>query len=310
MFQRVITVALNAYREAVRARILLGLVGVAFAVALYSLVVGAFTLNDAPRVVADLGCMAISLFSIAVAILIGATALHRELEQKTILPLLARPIRRGEYLTGKYLGTMLVVAVFVMAEGGAVLMMSAGMGGRSIHQVLGLAGVLVAGLAVVAWRVPRARTFGPIAWAATVMVVGIVLCAELPAERSLILASAALTLFEVAIIAAIATFFSSFSTPFLSALLTIWMIFIGRSADSMARMPVKVFGQTIKDVFSAMAAVVPNLHVYVPSRSLLTGEAPDANLSSYLGMAFVQSLGWTVGLLAVAAFIFRRRDFL
>ncbi|MBW2457435.1 MAG: ABC transporter permease subunit [Deltaproteobacteria bacterium] len=310
MLQRVITVALNAYREAVRARILLGLVGVAFAVALYSLVVGAFTLNDAPRVVADLGCMAISVFSITVAILIGATALHRELEQKTILPLLARPIRRGEYLTGKYLGTMLVVAVFVMAEGGAVLMMSAGMGGRSIRQVLVLTALLVGGLGVVAWRVPRARTFGPIFWAAIVMVVGIVLCADVPAERSLILASAALTLCEVAIIAAIATFFSSFSTPFLSALLTIWMVVIGRSADSMARMPVKVFGQTAKDVFGAMATVVPNLHVYVPSRTLLTGEAPDANLMSYLGMAFVQSLGWTVGLLAVAAFIFRRRDFL
>jgi len=310
MIQRVITVALNAYREAVRARILLGLVGVAFGVALYSLVVGAFTLNDAPRVVADLGCMAISVFSIAVAILIGATALHRELEQKTILPLLARPIRRSEYLTGKYLGVMLVVAVFVMAEGGAVLMMSAGMEGTAIRKVLILAVVLVAGFGVVAWRVPRARTFGPIFWAAIVMGVGIVLCADAPAERSLILASSALTLCEVAIIAAIATFFSSFSTPFLSALLTIWMVFIGRSADAMARMPAKVFGETVKEIFAAMSAVVPNLHVYVPSRTLLTGEAPDANLLSYVGMAVVQSLGWTVGLLAVAAFIFQRRDFL
>jgi Cu-processing system permease protein len=309
MLQRLIAVALNAYREAVRARVLLGLVGVAFVVALYSLVVGAFTLNDAPRVVADLGCMAMSVFSIAVAILIGATALHRELEQKTILPLLARPIRRSEYLTGKYLGTMLVVAVFVMAEGGTVLMMSAAMAGRSLALVLGLGGGLVLLLVLVAWRVPRLRTYGPIPWAALVMAVGIVLCAVAPAERSLILASAALTVLEVAIIAAIATFFSSFSTPFLSALLTVWMLFIGRSADVMARMPAKAFGQFIHDFFAAMSAVVPNLHVYVPARTLLTGEAAEADLLSYVGMAFVQSFAWSVGLLAVAAFIFRRRDF-
>jgi hypothetical protein len=55
--------------------------------------------------------------------------------------------------------------------------------------------------------------------------------------------------------------------------------------------------------------VVPNLHVYTPARPLLTGEAADANLLLYLAMAALQTLGWTVGLLAVAAFVFQRRDF-
>ena len=59
MFHRVATVALNTYREAVRARILLGMAGVALAAAFYSLVVGAFTIEDAPRVVADLGAATI-----------------------------------------------------------------------------------------------------------------------------------------------------------------------------------------------------------------------------------------------------------
>ena len=73
MLHRVLTVALNTYREAVRARILLGLAGVALAAAFYSLVVGAFTVRDAARAVADLGAATISIFSIMVAILIGAT---------------------------------------------------------------------------------------------------------------------------------------------------------------------------------------------------------------------------------------------
>ena len=310
MLLRITTVAFNAYREAVRARVLLGLTGVAFAVALYSLVVGAFTLNDAPRVVADLGAAAISVFSIAVAILIGATALHRELEQKTILPLLARPIRRSEYLVGKYLGVMLVVGVFIMAEGGLVLMMSAAMGGRSPALVSGIGVGLAAALGLLAWRSPRARTWGPIPWSAAMMVAGIALCGVAPLERSLIIASSLLTLLEVAVIAAIATLFSSFSTPFLSSLLTVWMLFIGRSADAMARMPEKVFGATIKSTFTALSKVMPNLHIYVPARPLLTGEAADVELLSYLGMASLHSLGWALGLLAVSALIFQRRDFL
>jgi Cu-processing system permease protein len=310
MLLRVTTVAFNAYREAVRARVLLGLTGVAFAVALYSLVVGAFTLNDAPRVVADLGAAAISIFSIAVAILIGATALHRELEQKTILPLLARPIRRSEYLVGKYLGVMLVVAVFIMAEGGLVLMMSAAMGGRSPGLVVGVGLGLVAALGVLAWRSRRAQTWGPIPWAAAMMLAGGVLCGVAPLERSLILSSSLLTLLEVGVIAAIATLFSSFSTPFLSSLLTVWMLFIGRSADSMARMPEKVFGPTIKSAFMALSKVMPNLHIYVPARQLLTGEAADTELLGYLGMALLHTSGWVVGLLAVSALIFQRRDFL
>ena len=55
MFGRVLTIALNTYREAVRARILLGLAGVAFCVSAFSLVIASFTLNSAPRVVSDLG---------------------------------------------------------------------------------------------------------------------------------------------------------------------------------------------------------------------------------------------------------------
>ncbi len=310
MLHRVLTVTLNAYREAVRARVLLGLAGVAVAVAFYSLVVGAFTLRDAPRVVADLGAAAISVFSIAVAVLIGAQSLHRELEMKTILPLLARPIRRGEYLVGKYLGTMLVVVVFVMAEGGLVLMMSAVMGGRSLLQVISVGGGLVAALIVAAIYSPKARTFGPVPWAAAMMIAGTLLCDVTPLERSLLLSSSMLTVCEVAIIAAIATLFSSFSTPFLSSLLTVGTLLVGRNADALSRLPAKVFGPTLHGIGAGLAKVIPNLQLHVPARPLLTGEAVDVNLTVYLGWAMVQALGWALGLLVVAAVVFQRRDFL
>jgi hypothetical protein len=310
MLHRVLAVALNTYRESVRARILLGLAGVAFAVSFYSLIVGTYTLRNAPRVVSDLGVASISVFSIAVAVIIGSTSLYRELEQKTIFPILARPLRRGEYLVGKYLGTLLTILVFVMADAGLVLLLSAGLGGQAIARVIAAGVLAVAALGLAMWRWPGARTYGPIPWAAAVLAAGVILSGVAPDERRVVLGGCLLVVLEVGIIAAIGMLFSSFSTPFLSALLTVWMLIIGRSADTLAQLPVKYFGQGIHAAGVALSKVVPNLHVFVPPRTLFTGEVASVPLALYLGMAAVTSVAWSVGLLAVAGFIFRKRDFL
>ncbi|MCC6553371.1 MAG: ABC transporter permease subunit [Polyangiaceae bacterium] len=310
MFGRVLAIALNTYRESLRARILIGLAGVAFAVAFYSIIVGAYTLRSGARVVSDLGAASISIFSIAVAIIIGATSLHRELEQKTIFPILARPIRRGEYLIGKYLGTLLTLAVFIFADAGLVLLISAVLAGRSFWLVAGAGAATVAALGLAAWRSPAARTFGFIPWSAALLLLGAALARGAPEELRVVLGGSALAFLEVGIVAAFATLFSSFSTPFLSALLTLGMLIIGRSADSLARMPVKYFGPQIVAAARALSKVVPNLQIFVPPRPLLTGEVVDASLPAYLGMAAVTSVGWAVALLAVASYVFKRRDFL
>jgi ABC-type transport system involved in multi-copper enzyme maturation permease subunit len=308
MLDRVVAVALNTYREALRARILLGLAGVAFAVAFYSLVVGAYTLRNAARVVSDLGVAAVSLFGIAVAIVISATSLYRELEQKTLFPILARPLRRGEYVIGKYLGTLLTIAVFVMADAGLVLLLSAGLGGRSMVQVVLVGVTLAAALPLWMWRSVWARTYGPIPWAAVVLVAGVALANVVPEERRVVLGGGSLAVLEVAIVAALGTLFSSFSTPFLSALLTLGVVAIGRNADLLGQLPARYW------LFSTggklLSKVVPNLHVYVPPRPLLSGEAVGLPFPEYLAMAALAAVAWAAGLLAVAAAIFRKRDFL
>ncbi|MEO7331824.1 MAG: ABC transporter permease subunit [Minicystis sp.] len=310
MLGRIAAVALHNYRESVRARILLGLAGVAFAVAFYSLVIGAYTLHHAARVVSDLGAATISLFSIAVAVLIGATSLHRELEQKTIFPILARPIRRSEYLVGKYLGTLLTLAVFIMADAGLVLLISAALADRPLALVIGVGLALTAGLGFAVTRSRWARTFGPIPWSLLLLVAGAWLSSPAPEERRVVLAASLLAFFEVAIVAAIASLFSAFSTPFLSALLTLGVVVVGRNADTLAHYPAKVYGQTLHDAAALVAHVWPNLHVYVPPRPLLLGEAVGVDLGAYLAMAALAAIAWSAGLLAVASFIFKKRDFL
>ena len=242
--------------------------------------------------------------------MLTASSLHRELEHKTIFPVLARPVRRSEYILGKYLGTMLTLGVFIAIDGFVVLLTLSAMGGRSVPLVVAIGVGSIAALVVAVLKIKSLGTFAPIPWSIAMLVVGALLASVFPDERRLVLSMCALTFMEVSIITAVGTVFASFSSPFLTAVLTLGVFAVGRQADSLARLPVKMFGQLVHDIGAFLAKIVPNLHVYVPARPLLTGETMDVTLGPYLGMAAVQSLGWTAGLLVVAMLIFQRRDFL
>jgi ABC-type transport system involved in multi-copper enzyme maturation permease subunit len=310
MLARVSVVALNTYREAVRARVLHGLFALAIATAGYTLVVGAFALRSSLRVVSDLGAASISVYGIIVAVVLGATSLYRELELKTIFPILARPIRRWEYLVGKYLGTLLTLSVFIAANSGVLLLALSMDAGRPPAAPFGVAVGITFLSGLVAWRSLRWRTFLPIPWAFSILLAGALFASSAPDDRRVVLGSALLTFSEVSLVTAIATVFAAFSSPFLTAVFTFGVFAVGRSADTLARLPKRLFGPTLAAFGGYLAKVVPNLMLYVPPRPLLTGEAAGVSLGSYLAMAALHSLAWSVLLLTIASLLFRRRDFL
>jgi ABC-type transport system involved in multi-copper enzyme maturation permease subunit len=310
MLTRVAVIALNAYREAVRARILHGLFALALATAAYALVVGAYASHSRLRVVSDLGAASTSLYAVVVAVVLGATSLYRELELKTIFPILTRPIRRAEYLVGKLLGIVLTLAVFIAANAGVLLLALGVLSGGS-GAALGVAlPSLAVALGLAAWKLPRTRSYLPMLAALVLVVTGLLLARGAPDDRRVVLGSALLTLCEVLVIASVATLFSAFSSPFLTAVFTLAIFVIGRSADSLAKLPIRVFGRAIHDLFAGLAKVVPNLMWYVPPRTLLTGEAVGQTLSTHLLLAAGYAACWTGFLITLAAAVFKRRDFL
>ncbi len=125
----------------------------------------------------------------------------------------------------------------------------------------------------------------------------------------MVIASALLTLSEVAIVSAVASFFASFSSPFLTAIFTLAVFLIGRSADTMANLPTKIFGEEAHAIFAGAARIVPNLQVYVPARSLLLGQVPDVSLWSFVATGAIHALFYATFLLTLSALIFRKRDF-
>ena len=171
---------------------------------------------------ADLGAVSFSLYGVLVAIVLGSTSLYRELEHKTIFPILSRPIRRWEYLVGKYFGAVLTVVVFIAVEGAAVLAMLAARDrtGAVEGPALGLGAVAVLGDRLVAGADPGAHLRRHPLGGALMAVVAWLLATPSPGERQLVTASAVLALSEVAIVTAVATLFASFSSPFLTAAFT------------------------------------------------------------------------------------------
>ena len=309
MFGRVSAIAMNTYREAVRARVLFGLLALALASSGYSLVIAAMSLRQEMRIVADIGAASISFYAVLVSVILGATSLYRELELKTIFPILTRRLRRHEYVVGKYLGIFATLLAFVALDGATVLGILAVQSKQHVGLTLGVLGGMLVVLAVLLWRATHIRVFVVLPWSMALFVVAALLADGAGGERQLVIVSALLTLAEVAIVGAVAMVFSAFSSPFLTAVFTAFLFLIGRSADTLGNIPERIFGPTVRSAGIVLAKIVPNLNAYVPPRPLLLGQLAEVPLASYVGRAWLNAVLYAVVLLTVSAVVFRRRDF-
>jgi len=292
LLDRILAIALNTYREAARARLLLGVFVLALASSAYSLVIAALSLHNEVRVVADLGAASLSLYAVIIAVVLGSTSLYRELELKTIFPILSRPVRRWEYVDA--------AAVF------AFLGLEAGQAPWKIGAATGLLLLLLAALLV---RARHLRVFVVVPWGLAAAGALWLLAEPAGADRQLVLASAVLAVCEVGIVAAVATLFASFSSPVLTATFTALVFVICRSSDTMAHLPRKVFGDGIANGGRLLAHVIPNLHVYVPARALLLGQSSGTAVWPYVAEAAAHAVLYAIALLAVSVLAFRKRDF-
>jgi Cu-processing system permease protein len=307
---RILAIALNTYREAVRARVLHGLLGAAIATSAYSIVLGTLSLHQDARVVADIGSASASLYAALVSIVLGATSLHREVELKTVFPILTRRLQRHEYVLGKYVGMLLTLGVFIALDGAFVLCILAALAGRAPSAMaLALGGCTALLAALIYFSDKLSRVFVMIPWALVLLLDAWLLAEPAGNERRLVIASLALSFGEVAIVTAVALLFSSFSSPFLTAMLTLLVFLIGRSADTLANLPARFLGPQVRTIGIALSKVFPNLHLFVPPRPLLLGEVESAPLGSYVLHASGTALAYAFVLLALSAAIFRKRDF-
>lgn len=113
---RIWAIAANGFREVIRDRILYFIGFFALLMAFAWRLLPEIAVGTHEKIFLDLGLAAIGLLGIIVAVFVGTGLINKEIDKKTILVLIPKPLSRAEFILGKHLGLsgVLVVMLGVM----------------------------------------------------------------------------------------------------------------------------------------------------------------------------------------------------
>jgi ABC-type transport system involved in multi-copper enzyme maturation permease subunit len=252
---RILVIARNTFREAIRDRIYLAIFCFAGILLAATQVLSPLALGEGGKITRDFGLSSLVLLTLLVTVLVGTGLVHKEIERKTIMTLLSKPLGRGEFVIGKFLGLLWTLAVIF----GAMLVM--------------LMGLLY---------VKDGRFDVPV------------------------LLAACLSIGELVVITSVAIFFSTCTSPALSAMFTFAAYVAGHFAADL-----KTFaGQASSWIVSALANgayyLFPNLELFNARGPAVHGIVPGV---SQFGFAFLYAALYASAVLGAAVLVFRRREF-
>jgi ABC-type transport system involved in multi-copper enzyme maturation permease subunit len=250
-------VAINTFREAVRDRVLYNLVLFALLMIGAAVLVGGVSIGIEQLVIVNLGLSSISIFGLVMAIFIGVGLVYKEIEKRTLYSLLAKPIKRWEFLVGKYAGLLLTLVV------------------NTAFMTLGLA----AAFFYVGGRIARADVW--------------------------ILVAIYFILLQLALVTALAMFFSCFSSPMLSTLYTLGIYLTGVFAADIRGISEFTKNPAMLYVTRAIYYVIPNFHNF---NAIATAAHGDAIPLALIGQNSLYAVLYVTLLLIASAAVFSRRN--
>jgi ABC-type transport system involved in multi-copper enzyme maturation permease subunit len=261
-------IALSVFRESIRDRVPYNLVLFAILLIASSFFLGQLTAGQDVKIIKDLGLAATAVFGLFIAIFIGIGLVSKEVERRSIYALLAKPISRQQLVLGKYAGLVLTLAVNV-----AVMTVA-----------------LYAVLAYMTWT-----TAAPLqtAW-------------DAPGIDPRLLKAVFLIFVELMLITALALFFSTFSTPLLSAVLTLGLYIVGHFNADLRNFESVVESRTAAWLARGLYHLLPDLSAFDVKTQVVHGLDVPAG---YLALTAGYGALYIALLLVAAILIFSRRDF-
>jgi ABC-type transport system involved in multi-copper enzyme maturation permease subunit len=255
MIQRVFTIAWNTGREAVRSKLLYTLFFFALVLIFASLILANISYVERNRILQDIGMAAIRFFSVAIAIFVGVGLIHREVDRRTVYTILSKPLSRGEFLLGKYLG--LVATLWLQAA------------------IMSAVFVCISLLREVSLTQGHATAFGLLA-------------------------------VELAVMVAIATLFSAFTTPLLSSLFAGGVWIAGNLTRNLRDIGAESDVELARQLTALLHRLLPDLASFNLSIEAAHG-LPVAASDFWLPVLYGGAYATLV--LVCAVTVFERRDF-
>jgi len=117
---RIVSIALNTFREAVRDRVLYNLVLFVLLLIGGAIFLGELSGGQEKKIITDLGLSAMLIFGVFIGIFVGVSLVYKEIERRTVYALFAKPVGRAEFLIGKYLGLCLTLLLNTIIMGAGV----------------------------------------------------------------------------------------------------------------------------------------------------------------------------------------------
>jgi ABC-type transport system involved in multi-copper enzyme maturation permease subunit len=252
---RLLAIATNTVREAVRNRLLYGLLFFAILLMFSGIFLSSLSYVENERILQDVGLGAIRLFGVAIAIFVGVGMVYREVDRRTVYTILSKPLTRSEFLLGKFAG--LVLTIWLQMA------------------------IMVAVFALVSLlaNAPLTSTH-----AAAVLLTGV----------------------ELALVVAVAMFFSTFTTPMLATLFTGGVWVVGNMTRDLRDIGAAAQLDAVRAVTRWLYRLLPDLDAFDLSIEAVHGlpvVASDVWLPLFYGT------GYAAVMLVLAAAIFERRDF-
>jgi Cu-processing system permease protein len=253
-FSLLSVLAWNTVRELVRSKLLYNVVIFAALLLASSLFVAQLTVGEWHRIIVDQGLAAAELGGGLIAVIVGVNLVAGEIERRTIFPTLAKPVTRGAFVVGRYLGLAVVLAA------NAVLMVA-------------LLAILV-------------RLAGESIDAVT-------------------LQAMLLIFIELMLLASIAVFFGSFSTPMLAGGFSLALFLIGHMVSDL-----RAFGERSRSGLAHAAATF--FYRLLPDLELLNLKSNAANRApvsaGYVATSAAYGIAYAAALLIASGIIFSKRD--
>lgn len=261
-------IAINVFRESVRDKVLYNLVVFAILMIGASYLIGQLTAGQDIKIIMDLGLSAIAVFGLFIAVFIGIQLVSKEVERRSIYSMLSKPIHRHQLVLGKYLGLVLTLAVNLA--------------------VMVIAFYVV--LAYMQWMAPPA----------------VLAALDGPALDPRLLKAVVLIFGQLAIVTAIAVFFSSFSSPILSASFTLGLYVAGHFSSDLRNFDQVIDSKVAQTIARGFYWLLPNLAAFdVKSQVVHAMPVP----AGYLVLTLLYGVAYVATLLTMAVMIFSRRDF-
>lgn len=114
---KVLTLAKTTLREMLRERVFLVVVVIAVLLFALSFLLGALSLAEQRKILADFGFLGIQVAVLGVSLFSGSYLLAKEIEKQTCLLILSRPVSRDQFILGKILGVLALNVILVTSLG-------------------------------------------------------------------------------------------------------------------------------------------------------------------------------------------------